>query len=375
MSEITREQFLAERSPRRGAGNPQRMCVPVWEWLVRAEISAWEANQKFQGPDPSDAGPGWCFDRHGCSRTELPDGRVVHIAGEHEDHYDPDFYIYNDVVVRYPGDRVAIFGYSEHAFPPTDFHSATLVGDQIVVLGNLGYPERRCPGHTPVHLLHLDALRFSELATRGDAPGWIFKHTAELADDGNTLVVRGGTIHHEHDVLRDNVDDFALALPQGTWTRLTRRPWQQWAVHRADGDDLLLFFMELAALYTQFPDARPDGPANPALAAAGVETDPFVALKQAGCRFDLATYRQLYHGVGLGDPAGEWEHPVRARYRLDAAEVTYEESSDAVRLKVVGHVETARVRALCEELRAKLERLQGTACVVAFEGGNGRDDR
>ena len=45
-------------------------------------------------------GPVWCFSRFGTSLTELPDGRFVQIGGEHEDFYDPDFCIYNDVTVQ-----------------------------------------------------------------------------------------------------------------------------------------------------------------------------------------------------------------------------------------------------------------------------------
>lgn len=36
-----------------------------------------------------------CFQRFGSTVTVLPDGRLVHIGGEHEDEYDPDFCIYN----------------------------------------------------------------------------------------------------------------------------------------------------------------------------------------------------------------------------------------------------------------------------------------
>lgn len=75
--------------------------------------------------------PVWCFHRFGKSITEFPDGRIIEIGGEHEDYYDPDFCIYNDVVVHYGGGRFEIFGYPEEVFPPTDSHSATLVGDVI----------------------------------------------------------------------------------------------------------------------------------------------------------------------------------------------------------------------------------------------------
>ena len=102
-------------------------------------MNAYQATQLLGGPSALEAGPGWCFDRFGQSTTVLPDGREVLIAGEHEDYYDPDFFIYNDVVVRAPDGKVAIYGYSKEAFPPTDFHTATLLPDSIVLIGSLGY--------------------------------------------------------------------------------------------------------------------------------------------------------------------------------------------------------------------------------------------
>jgi hypothetical protein len=41
-----------------------------------------------------------------------------------------------------------IFGYTTDVFPPTDFHSATLLSNQIVIVGNLGYPKERRAGTT-----------------------------------------------------------------------------------------------------------------------------------------------------------------------------------------------------------------------------------
>ena len=99
---VTSELFREWRSPRFGQSNPQRMNNPVWEWLIKSRISAYAANERLNGPDAMKAGPCWCFDRFGQSSTKLPDGRTVLIAGEHEDYYDPDFYIYNDVVILHP---------------------------------------------------------------------------------------------------------------------------------------------------------------------------------------------------------------------------------------------------------------------------------
>ena len=63
----------------------------------------------------------WCFDRFGQSTTTFPDGRMVLIAGEHEDHYDPDFYIYNDLVVGREGGEKTIFGFPRSTFHPPTF--------------------------------------------------------------------------------------------------------------------------------------------------------------------------------------------------------------------------------------------------------------
>src|SRR5262249_48253111 len=149
---------------------------------------------QFNGPSALETGPGWCFDRFGQSSTTLGDGRTVLIAGEHEDSYDPDFYIYNDVVVRYPDDRIDIFNYPREVFPPTDFHTATLAGNRIVVVGTLGYRQDRKPGTTPVMVLDLDTFAFSPVVTSGTPPGWLSSHQAVLSPDGTSILIQKGNL-------------------------------------------------------------------------------------------------------------------------------------------------------------------------------------
>ncbi len=50
---------------------------------------------------------------------------MICIAGEHEDHYDPDFCIYNDVVVLDLDGSVAIYGYPEEIFDDFLYDPAT----------------------------------------------------------------------------------------------------------------------------------------------------------------------------------------------------------------------------------------------------------
>ena len=96
--EVSRGLFLEWRDARRGETPGQTMSNPVWLWLIDSNISAYRGNKHFDGPSSYNGNPGWCFNRFGRTLTELPGGTQILIAGEHEDHYDPDFFIYNDVV-------------------------------------------------------------------------------------------------------------------------------------------------------------------------------------------------------------------------------------------------------------------------------------
>jgi len=253
---VTLDLFLKWRSPRFGNSNPERMNNPVWEWLVKSKINAYQANERLKGPSAIEAGPGWCFDRFGQSSNQLPDGRVVFIAGEHEDHYDPDFYIYNDVVVQNLNGRIDVFGYPRDVFPPTDFHSATLVSNRIILIGNLGYPEERRPEKTPVVILNLDTFAIVAAQTSGTPPGWIHSHKATLSDDGRSILLQRGKLDRgEKDKsLVENIDDWRLHLSDWRWERLTERRWPRWEVRRKDGENNHLFDYQQAVWAKQMPE-------------------------------------------------------------------------------------------------------------------------
>ncbi|WP_162671432.1 hypothetical protein [Gemmata massiliana] len=261
--------------------NPERMHLAFWEWMIRGDddpltaeggalaqlgltmragvlksgYGPYRARDLFQVPLNRDDGPIWTFDRMGQTRTELPDGRVICVGGEHEDSYDPDFCIYNDVVVFGPADQIEIYGYPKPVFPPTDFHTASLIGDRVIIIGCLGYPDDRRPGRTPVYALDLSDYRVSEVSVTGAAPGWVFKHEAEATPDG-IITIRGGTIIEEREgkrVYRRNVEEFALNTRSGVWQRLTNRNWSQFSVRQEDRG---LFVLERSPKREQlFPHA------------------------------------------------------------------------------------------------------------------------
>lgn len=216
---ITQEMFTQQQVPRFGTQNPEWMDLPLWKFMVRNKESAYWARKHFSVEGDY---PGWCFQRFGTSQTDLADGRVVYIAGEHEDYYDPDFYIYNDVIVIDSEGEITIWGYPKAVFPPTDFHSATLVDDKIVIIGSLGYMGERVPGFTPVYVLDTDSFQIERLETTGENPGWIFRHEAELDDSQTKIKVRGGklTIKGHENELTNNDWEYQLNLKSLEWKKI-----------------------------------------------------------------------------------------------------------------------------------------------------------
>jgi hypothetical protein len=173
-----------------GAANPEKVENPLWLEALRGEWSGWRMRESFPDAPISRERPFWSWERYGRSTTRLPDGRVVHIAGEYEDFYDPDFCIYNDVVVEHSDDRVDFYLYPQEIFPPTDFHSATLMGGWIYLLGSLGYAAARGANVQVMRLATRD-FHIERVETTGEAPGWLSRHRAEQLDDARILVLGG----------------------------------------------------------------------------------------------------------------------------------------------------------------------------------------
>ena len=172
---ISRTIFEEQRRPRYGQDNPERMRFAFWEWMItggdqgssgdkgaleqsglimrdgklKSARGAYRARDLFNVPLDREDGPLWTFDRMGATCSQMTDGRNIWIGGEHEDSYDPDFCIYNDVVVLGESE-LQIYGYPKEVFPPTDFHSATITSKGIVIVGGLGYADARRTGDTPV---------------------------------------------------------------------------------------------------------------------------------------------------------------------------------------------------------------------------------
>lgn len=351
---VTRDLFLVWRAPRVGVCNPQRLTNPVWSWLaLRRELNAYMANRHFEGPSSMTVGPCWCGNRFGQSHTALPDGRTLSIGGEHEDHYDPDFYIYNDVFLATPSGEVEIYGYPYEVFPPTDFHTATLVDDRVVILGCLGHPRQRRPGVTPSYALDLRTLAIAPLVTTGTNPGWIFRHSAELSDDRRSITVRGGERVESAEQIVENIDDWSLDLESLAWTRLTDRAWPLWELVRADGQRNHLMTMRWmswhAAMRSDFDREQ--------IATHTAEI---------GWMPDLALYAERFSPPMEHRTVQEDEDaPVgTSRITVDGVTVRYVEGFSEVRVTVEGALSPEVIRELVEDARRKLETLERTPYVA-----------
>jgi ankyrin repeat protein len=219
--EVSVEEYWQGRTRIFGSRNPERMDLPFWKAMVASGMSGYGASIQFEKERNYDGAPVWCAMRFGQSFTLMEDGRVFQIGGEHEDFYDPDFCIYNDVFIHEPDGSFAIYGYPEDVFPPTDFHTATLVGESVYIIGSLGYAGTRRYGETPIYRLDVETLRIERVFADGEAPGWIYKHRAMA--EGGAIRIWGGeavTQNGDEEVHEPNKEKFVLDLQSLRWSRV-----------------------------------------------------------------------------------------------------------------------------------------------------------
>lgn len=190
---VTPDQFAQGAKRTFGTTNPTRVNLPFRMAMVTSGVTAYAAGDWFTDGG-FDREPIWCAHRFGTSVSRLADGRIVWVAGEHEDAYDPDFCIYNDVIVFAPDGGIEIFDYPESVFPPTDFHTATVVGDAIWLIGSLGYHGRRQPGPTQVMRLDTVTMAIEQVSASGPSPGWLSGHRAHLRSPAEIVVSEGNVL-------------------------------------------------------------------------------------------------------------------------------------------------------------------------------------
>jgi hypothetical protein len=257
-----------------------------------------------------------------------------------------------------PDRSVAVYGYPRDVFPPTDFHTATLDGSSIWIVGSLGYERERKQGTTQVCRLDLATMAIEQIATTGDSPGWIHKHEAQL--ESGSIVVRGGIVDHAgRPAFDENIDDWALDLATRTWTRRTTRDWQRWAVRRADGERILMW--ELRQMKWRADNPRYAG------------TDHFSddVREKLGSIPDLSLLDGIYRCEGATVlPNRESDDYNVFRIELDGIVVRFTEEGRRIAAMVEGVLSEDRLLTLQDHVIARLVALQLTVWELESAGAS-----
>ena len=232
--------FVGKTTPsvfRRGVKNPEKITEAFYYNAVLNHASPTELRETFHLDSLSQADSYnrylnahvkqqiyeipekrlWNYRRFGTSATVLPDGGIVFIGGEHEDYYDDDFCIFNDVLHIDKAGKMQLYFYSEANFMPTDFHTATFFEGDIIIIGNLGYQNKRIEGKTPVYLLDLTNFVIQEMTTHGQNPQWLSGHSAMLIE--GKIIIWGGKIFTDNKLM-DNNGFYSLDPKSGKWTAI-----------------------------------------------------------------------------------------------------------------------------------------------------------
>lgn len=343
---IIREQFSRWCKPKRGTLNPEIMTNIVWVDLVENGYSPHRAHKIYGVGDKQS--PGWCFGRSGQSETRLSDGSAIFIGGEHEDHYDEDFYIYNDVIVKSPDGHTSIYGYPKEVFPPTDSHSATLIDGKIYIIGCIGYPEQRNFADTPVYVLSLDDYSISRFETSGTPPNWLYKHSARFVREENTIYCEGGKIENiEISELVENITTWRLCLTSGDWTAVEKKPWSSWRLIREDNQANNLY--AISRVISSERSGRKDKYSEAYRAE----------LIQKNCSFDAAAYQSRYAPPIGHDVIPNVEYRSH-RISIEGVIVRYEEGSYDITVTVEGELPKSVIATLKTHGLATFSRLEAT---------------
>ena len=250
---ITREEYVAQCRHRFGVGNPERMKVAAWEWMVRTRASGFDVVTEFGTDLPGKVpwtGPWWFFRRQGDTRTRLDDGRVLCLGGDYEEYDDSHWMEYNDVVVlrlangehdvSLTSGEVEIYGYPSDVFSPRRHHGAVSVGDWLYVIG--GYDNERQSSvagmGTDVWRVSLHDYRAERVATVGEAPGRVYGHHVTYDAKQGAILARGGRKQMYPDLQNDpfQCGVHALHLDEMRWEMVSVSDTRRWFLYVRGGE-------------------------------------------------------------------------------------------------------------------------------------------
>ncbi len=255
----------------------------------------------------------------------------------------------------HPDEAIDIFGYPRTVFPPTDFHSATLVGNTIFIIGCLGYPDQRQPRTTPVSCLDLKTFAIRRFPTTGLAPNWLHRHSAELSADGLAIILKGGRC----DSVR-NINDWKLWLDSGRWEQLTGRPWQIWQLQRADNHMIHLWQIRSQLMLQGLGQDPVPQQLREIQEKFGIPT----LEEELGGPVDADAAQKIFQPPVEFEPGGASEQFGVHRIRVNGVTVRYEEDVHHIEVTVEGALPQKLINAIVTDLQGKLTLLEGSPCLA-----------
>jgi hypothetical protein len=164
------------------------------------------------------------------------DGRVVYLGGDHEDSYDPDFCIYNDVVVFGPKTELRCMDIQKRFSCRSTFTrplSSATESSSLVV-----WATQTLAAWAIHRYMSLTCQVFA--LPRSRPRGRCQAGSSSTVRNSNREVlssIRGGELIEERgggQRYRRNVEDYALDVGSGVWRRLTNRNWRQFSIRQED---------------------------------------------------------------------------------------------------------------------------------------------
>lgn len=358
------EQF---KFPQNCVQNPTNLTNPYWQWVIQHRLNPNQILNVVPNADENlrnkrhfgettptcECPPLWSFQRMGQTQTMLPDGREIFIGGEFDDFYDPNFCIFNDVVVKYPNGDIQIFAYPENIFPPTDFHSAILIDGYIYIIGNMGYFNQRNYNSTPVYRLNIHSYKMEKIETRNHI-GWLNQFKTSIKD-GQIIITEGKVFDDDCSPMRENIDDWAFNPSTRTFQNLTNRHWQGFWLRRKDFDHLLTPRYWSAMLYEYLLDDD------------DIVNDELSRLKDFfGDKYQYDLYKSLFTPpMAHSEMILSQEHFDEVEiYVLDDIKIRYVFHFDYLQVYIQGQLDDNHLTLLQENLCHKMSKLENCPCEI-----------
>lgn len=329
--------------------HPTELTNPYWQWLFSFGLSSDDIHRVTNTNFHYDTPPFWSAERNGQSRTTTPDGREIYIGGEYEDSYDPQFYIYNDVIVKHPNGEIQFFGYPREVFSPTDFHSATLIDKDIWIVGSIGYFQQRNFESTQIYKLNIESYQITKVET-ANSPGWISRHQAHF--EKNKIVISGGQIDKHDDLpLTENIDTWSLDINTLEWKNLTNHQWQRFYVKKKDNSYLNLFtFSSLLFSLEHMPESY--------------KKDIEQLKEDLRCEPDIESFKRLYiPPLDFTEDDGEYDFNTVA-ILIDGIKIRYVDNMKDIQVYVEGILPNEKLTILQNDLKDKLSRIENAECII-----------